>query len=69
MVTVTAPAKYEPLRFVEVGGMPVPVRLTVAVGEALDFWRVLAVEPGERLLLWAEMRLPGQALIGPSRPA
>ncbi len=31
------------------------------VGDALDFWRVEAVEPGASLLLRAEMRLPGQA--------
>ena len=36
---------------------------TVAVGEALDFWRVLAVEPGRRLLLLAEMKLPGAATL------
>jgi uncharacterized protein YbjT (DUF2867 family) len=30
-------------------------------GEALDFWRVAAVEPGRRLQLWAEMKLPGKA--------
>ena len=30
-------------------------------GEALDFWRVRAVEPGHRLLLEAEMKLPGDA--------
>ncbi len=30
-------------------------------GEALDFWRVSAVEPGRRLQLWAEMKLPGSA--------
>ncbi len=30
-------------------------------GEALDFWRVAAVEPGRRLLLYAEMKLPGDA--------
>jgi len=30
-------------------------------GEALDFWRVSAVEPGSRLLLRAEMKLPGKA--------
>lgn len=30
-------------------------------GEALDFWRVAAVEPAHRLLLHAEMRLPGDA--------
>lgn len=33
------------------------------VGEHLDFWRVLAAEPGKRLLLLAEMKLPGQALL------
>ena len=30
-------------------------------GEALDFWRVVDVEPGHRLELYAEMRLPGEA--------
>ena len=30
-------------------------------GEALDFWRVSAVEPGRWLQLSAEMKLPGQA--------
>ncbi len=30
-------------------------------GEALDFWRVAAVEPGRRVQLWAEMKLPGEA--------
>lgn len=30
-------------------------------GDALDFWRVEAVEPGQRLRLRAEMKLPGQA--------
>jgi len=30
-------------------------------GEALDFWRVADVQPGRRLLLHAEMRLPGEA--------
>jgi hypothetical protein len=33
----------------------------VAVGDAIDFWRVAAVEPGKRLTLLAEMRLPGSA--------
>ncbi len=32
-------------------------------GDALDFWRVLAVEPPTRLLLLAEMKLPGEALM------
>ncbi|MEV6813241.1 SDR family oxidoreductase [Micromonospora sp. NPDC051296] len=31
------------------------------VGEALDFWRVEEIVPGELLRLRAEMRLPGQA--------
>lgn len=30
-------------------------------GDALDFWRVEAVERGRRILLGAEMRVPGQA--------
>lgn len=33
------------------------------VGEALDFWRVLAVEPPRRLLLLAQMKLPGSATL------
>lgn len=33
------------------------------VGDALDFWRVVAVEPGRRLTLLAEMRLPGIAAL------
>jgi uncharacterized protein YbjT (DUF2867 family) len=32
----------------------------IRTGEALDFWRVVAVEPGRRLVLWAEMKLPGK---------
>ncbi len=36
-----------------------PERLRV--GEALDFWRVEAFEPGRRLRLCAEMKLPGRA--------
>ena len=31
----------------------------VRVGDTVDFWRVAAVEPGRRLTLLAEMRLPG----------
>jgi hypothetical protein len=31
------------------------------VGDAVDFWRVEAIEPGHRLRLAAEMRLPGRA--------
>jgi uncharacterized protein YbjT (DUF2867 family)/uncharacterized protein YndB with AHSA1/START domain len=30
------------------------------VGDALDFWRVEAVEPGHKIVLRAEMKLPGQ---------
>ncbi len=33
----------------------------IRVGESLDFWRVVAVVPGESLQLAAEMKLPGQA--------
>ncbi len=32
-------------------------------GDALDFWRVVAVEPDRSLSLRAEMRLPGEALL------
>ena len=34
-----------------------------SVGEAVDFWRVLAVEPPRRLVLLSEMRAPGDALL------
>jgi len=33
----------------------------IRVGDALDFWRVEAVEPGRLLRLRAEMKLPGEA--------
>jgi uncharacterized protein YbjT (DUF2867 family) len=33
----------------------------IRMGEAIDFWRVEAVEPNKRLLLRAEMKLPGRA--------
>lgn len=33
----------------------------VRVGDALDFWRVEAVEPGRLMRLRAEMKVPGQA--------
>lgn len=36
-----------------------PIRLLP--GDAVDFWRVAAVEPDRRLELTAEMRLPGEA--------
>ncbi|HEX5131639.1 MAG TPA: SDR family oxidoreductase [Candidatus Krumholzibacteria bacterium] len=35
--------------------------LDVRVGDALDFWRVEAVEPGRLLRLRAEMKVPGRA--------
>ena len=33
------------------------------VGDGLDFWRVLDVQPQKRLLLLTEMRLPGEGLL------
>lgn len=38
-----------------------PVGRDLRVGDALDFWRVEVLEPGRRLRLQAEMRLPGRA--------
>jgi hypothetical protein len=35
----------------------------LAPGDALDFWRVLEVDPPHRLLLLAEMKLPGEAVL------
>ena len=35
----------------------------VAFGEALDFWRVTALERNRHLALRAEMKLPGEALL------
>ena len=35
----------------------------VQIGDALDFWRVLAVAPGHRLKLVAEMKVPGEAVL------
>jgi len=35
----------------------------VQPGDALDFWRVLAVEPERRLKLVAEMKVPGEAVL------
>jgi hypothetical protein len=34
-----------------------------AVGDALDFWRVLTVVPNQRLTLLAEMKVPGDAIL------
>jgi hypothetical protein len=31
------------------------------IGDALDFWKVADIKPGKRLLLYAQMKLPGQA--------
>lgn len=36
---------------------------SVGYGEALDFWRVVAIERDRRLSLRAEMKLPGEALL------
>lgn len=36
-------------------------RDTIMPGDALDFWRVVDVQPHKRLLLFAEMKLPGKA--------
>ncbi len=38
-------------------------RKELRLGDALDFWRVLEVEPASRLLLVAEMKTPGEALL------
>jgi len=35
----------------------------VAVSDTIDFWRVVEVEPGRRLTLLAEMKLPGSAAL------
>jgi len=43
------------------GGRRHPTELRV--GDALDFWRVLEVEPEKRLMLLAEMKLPGEAIL------
>lgn len=33
----------------------------IGIGESLDFWRVVAIEPGESIQLAADMKLPGRA--------
>jgi hypothetical protein len=38
-------------------------KLEIRPGDALDFWRVVQVERPTRLLLAAEMKLPGQAVL------
>jgi uncharacterized protein YbjT (DUF2867 family) len=30
------------------------------IGDALDFWKVVDIKPGKRLLLYAQMKLPGE---------
>lgn len=35
----------------------------LAVGDAVDFWRVLDIQPAKRLLLLAEMKVPGAATL------
>jgi hypothetical protein len=35
----------------------------IGVGDALDFWRVLEIDAPHRLLLVAEMKTPGEALL------
>ena len=37
--------------------------MTLYVGDALDFWRVLEVSAPFRLLLLSEMKLPGEAIL------
>lgn len=36
---------------------------TLRLGDAVDFWRVAAIEPGRRLTLLAEMKVPGSAAL------
>lgn len=35
----------------------------ISVGDALDFWRVALIESGKRLMLVAEMKVPGKAIL------
>lgn len=35
----------------------------IRTGDALDFWRVLSAEPNKRLMLLAEMKVPGEAIL------
>lgn len=35
--------------------------LNLRIGDALDFWKVADIRPGKRLLLLAQMKLPGKA--------
>jgi uncharacterized protein YbjT (DUF2867 family) len=36
-------------------------KVELRVGDALDFWKVVDIKPGKRLLLYAQMKVPGQA--------
>ncbi len=36
---------------------------TLQVGDSLDFWRVLEIQPPSKLLLLAEMKTPGEAML------
>jgi uncharacterized protein YbjT (DUF2867 family) len=38
-------------------------RSSVRIGDTIDFWRVVSLDPGHRLTLLAEMRLPGTAIL------
>lgn len=40
-----------------------PLAHALRVGDAVDFWRVVALEPGRRLTLLAEMKMPGAATL------
>jgi hypothetical protein len=40
-----------------------PAAHELRLGDSLDFWRVVALEPGHRLTLLAEMKLPGAAAL------
>ena len=31
------------------------------MGDALDFWKVVDIRPGKRVLLYAQMKVPGEA--------
>lgn len=37
-----------------------PARAALRIGDAVDFWRIEAIEPDKSLLLRAEMKLPGK---------
>lgn len=40
-----------------------PPAHALKLGDAVDFWRVVALEPGRRLTLLAEMKMPGAATL------